>query len=189
MIIKTKLDELIAKKPKDHKLLFMRGHLQHILELGFFFSPLEGQNSMKNWKQPPAKQAVEKEILHFFRLLSSGKLEEAKARVLHHSDDWDHQIWSLWTETYLIVLEELDQEVDDESFEGRGWQTDLRWLKALGIDQSFHWDEMGSHVSPEGEHLFVHVTYEGELTDVTADFRVILENGEFTLQRQIIHVA
>ncbi len=144
---------------------------------------------MKKWNEPPAKVEIETELKGFFSLLQGGKLDEAKAAVAHHSDDWDSQIWSIWQDTYLIYLEELDQEVDDDSFEGKGWLSDLSWLSDLGIDGTFHWDDDGDHVNPEGEHLFVNLTFKGEVLDVSGDFRVVRDDGGYHLMREIIHTA
>jgi hypothetical protein len=144
---------------------------------------------MKTWEQPPSKAEVEAELKRFFELLRNGDLEAAGAAVAHHSDDWDSQIWSLWQDTYLIYLEELDQEVEDDSFEGKAWLNDLSWIKDLGIDETFRWDEEEDVVNPEGEHLFVNLTYKGEVLDVSGDFRVTKDQGSYRLMRQIIHVA
>ncbi|RLB46977.1 MAG: hypothetical protein DRJ42_26475, partial [Deltaproteobacteria bacterium] len=97
--------------------------------------------------------------------------------------------WSLWQDTYLIYLEELDQEVEDDSSEGKGWLNDLSWLSALGLEETFHWDDGGDLVNPAGEHLFVNLTYEGEVLDVSGDFRVVRDDGGYHLMREIIHTA
>jgi hypothetical protein len=144
---------------------------------------------MKKWKQAPKKSEVETELKSFFALLQAGKLDAAKAALAHHSDDWESQIWSIWQDTYLIYLEELDQEVEDDSFEGKGWLNDLSWLADLAIEDSFHWDDDGDQVNPEGENLFVNLIYKGELLDVSGDFRVVKDDDGYHLMREIIHTA
>ena len=144
---------------------------------------------MERWDQPPAKAEVEASLKSFFDLLRSGQLDQAEAAVAHAEDDWESQLWSLWQDTYLVDLEDYDEEVADDSFEGRLWRSDLKWLRDLGIDETFHWDEEGEHVDPEGEHLFVNLTYKGEILDVSGDFRVAQVDGAYQLIREIIHMA
>ncbi len=144
---------------------------------------------MKKWDQPPTKAEVESEVKAFFSLLQSGKLDEAKAAVAHQFDDWESQVWSIWQDTYLIYLEELDQEVDDDTLEGKVWCNDLSWLNDLEIENTFHWDDEGDRVDAEGEHLFVNLIYKGEVVDVSGDFRVVKEDDGYRLMRESIHAA
>ncbi len=143
---------------------------------------------MKKWNQPPIKVDVEAELKKFFALLQEGKLDAAEATVAHHSNDWESQIWSLWQDTYLIYLEELGKDVEDDSFEGKGWLKDLSWLKDLGIEKTFHWDTEGECVNAEGDHLFINLTYRGEILDVSGVFQVVKEDSVYHLMRENIHM-
>lgn len=135
---------------------------------------------MKNWKEKPRIEEVEETIKEFFDLLSNGKLNEAKDLINHRHDDWESQIWSLWQDTHLIFLEELDQEVEDESFAGNLWKTDTSWLQKISVDEEMSWDE---------DSVFVNVMYENELTDVSADFTLEKEGEGYCLTREIIRIA
>ena len=66
---------------------------------------------MKIWTEGVSKAEVEAEISAFFQALRRGDLKLARSSVTHHSDDWEHQIWSLWQDTWLIVLEDRDEDV------------------------------------------------------------------------------
>ncbi|MBW2735248.1 MAG: hypothetical protein JRH20_22930 [Deltaproteobacteria bacterium] len=143
---------------------------------------------MKTWDQPPTKAEVEAELKSFFALLQEGKLEAAGAAVAHHSDDWESQVWSLWQDTYLIYLEELDEEVPDDSFEGKGWLKDLRWLRDLRIDETFRWDEEGDCVDPEGEHVAFNLVYRREVLDLSGTFEVIKKDDGYHLTRESIRI-
>lgn len=145
---------------------------------------------MKIWAEPPRKEEVEDEVRRFFDLLRDGEIDAAREAVVHHSDDWEPQLWSLWQDTYLVYLEEVDREVDDDSLEGGLWRGDLDWLQDLGVAETFHWDEPGQRVAPRGEHFSVNLIYRGEVVDVSADFRVVVgEAGGYLLQREIIHMS
>jgi hypothetical protein len=149
---------------------------------------MAGRTDVKRWRNPPAKSEVEDELRAFFALLRHGKLEDARAAIGHKYDDWDSQLWSIWQDTYLIYLEELDQGVEDDSFEGRAWLGDLSWLAELGVDDRFQWDKPGDRVI-DGEHLFVNLTYKGKVLDVSGDFSVVKDGDGFQLMREIIHAA
>lgn len=144
---------------------------------------------MKTWQEPPTKIEVRREIEHFLALLREGKLELAQASVGHTFQDWDTQIWSLWQDTYLIYLEELDEEVEDDSFEGKLWLQDLAWLQDIGIEESLHWDTATDRVSAQGEHFFVNLNYKGVALDVSANFSVTQQAGSFCVMRESIQAA
>lgn len=135
---------------------------------------------MKKWKQKPANKEVEKLIKEFFRLLQQGNLDQAKNLINHRYDDWDSQIWSIWQDTYLIYLEDLNQEAEDDTFEGNLWKNDLNWLKKIEIEDKFHWDGDNS--------LFVNIIYENVVTDVSADFSLEQNEAGYILTREIIHI-
>ena len=145
---------------------------------------------MKTWFEAPRKAEVEEEVRRFFELLRDGDLDGARDAVGHHSDDWEWQLWSLWQDTFLVFLEEGEREVDDDSFEGGLWRGDLDWLQDLGVAETFHWDHRGERVAAGGEYFYVNLIYRGEVVDVSAQFQVVAgEDGCFTLQREIIHIA
>ena len=135
---------------------------------------------MKKWKEKPSNEEVEETIKDFFDLLKNEKLDKAKNLINHKFSDWERQIWSLWQDTYLIDLEEIGEEVEDESFEGNLWEKDLKWLNQLTIENVFHWDE---------DSVLVNVKYNNMLTDVSADFSIEKIDSEYVLTRKIIHVA
>ena len=58
----------------------------------------------------------------------------------------------------------------------------MSWLGRIGIDDTFHW-------SRDDDSLFVNVTENGELTDISADFDVVKKDGGWVVRRMIIHVA
>lgn len=135
------------------------------------------------------KREVEQELVYFFDLVRHGKLQAANFALKHKFDDWESQIWSLWQDTYLIYSEEIDQEVEDDTFEGKAWLGDLSWLQDLAIEENFHWDADGQVVAAEGESVFVNVSYKGVVTDVSAIFLVEQREGKYYLVREIIHVG
>ena len=143
---------------------------------------------MKVWKSPVPKAAVEEAIRSFFARLCGGDLEGARGAVEHRWDDWDHQVWSLWQDTWLIVLEERDEEVEDESFEGGLWRSDLHWLSQLGLEGRFHWSVSGESAT-EGDSVWVNLTVEGEVTDVSAEFTVVQSAGGLVLRRDALRMA
>ena len=144
---------------------------------------------IKKWTEVPTKNSVKDELTIFFELLRCGQLDQAKDSIAHHSNDWDYQLWVLWQSTYLLMLEEMGQEIDDESFEGQGWLIDLDWLSDLGVEETVHWEFPEAFVHPDGEHFFVNLMYQGEILDVSGDFRVIKDGNEYYLMRVIIHSA
>ena len=64
---------------------------------------------MKIWTEVVSKAEVEAEISAFFQVLRRGDLKLARSSVAHRWDDWEHQIWSLWQDTWLIALEDRDE--------------------------------------------------------------------------------
>ncbi len=110
----------------------------------------------------PDTSEVERVIRTFFFSLTERNLDEARRTVAHAYADWDHQIWSLWQD-----LEAIDMDPDDPAygFEAGTWSRDLSWLRRIGLDDAFHWSE-------RRDRVFVNVTFDGEVTDVSADFRV-----------------
>jgi len=116
---------------------------------------------MKTWKSKPTNTEIKALIQEFTNLLKLGNLESAKNLVQHKFNDWESSIWSLWQDTYLIYLEDLDKKVSDESFEAKLWKSDLTWLKALEIEDKFNWD---------GNYVSVNIIYEDEFTDTSMSF-------------------
>lgn len=135
---------------------------------------------MIKWKEKPEKKEVEKIIKDFFILLKNGKLNEAKELVNHKHDDWESQIWSIWQDTYLIDLEEIGEEVEDDTFEGNLWKNDLNWLEQLSIEDKFHWTE---------DEVFVNIIYNNIVTDVSAEFSIDKKEDNYIVTKEIIHIA
>ena len=140
---------------------------------------------MKIWTEGVSKAEVEAEISAFFQVLRRGDLKLARNSVTHHSDDWEHQIWSLWQDTWLIVLEDRDEEVADESFLGGLWRSDRSWLQSIDIEDSFHWDDVGERAQPDAS-VYVNIICDGVVTDVSAEFSVVRVDGGLALRRDRI---
>lgn len=60
------------------------------------------------------------------------------------ADDWKSPIWGLWQDTYLLALEELGPQVDNDSVAGEGWLRDLGWLEDLGLVGSYRHRGIGA---------------------------------------------
>ena len=126
------------------------------------------------------------EVEQFFVLLKSADAEGAGAVVIHASSDWwPHQVRSLWQDLVIPWLEERGEEADLQ--DDKSWR-DLSWLRRIGYHANAHWDKEGEEAADD-EHFFVNVTYDGVVTDVSADFRVARGEDGWVLQREIIHVA
>jgi hypothetical protein len=128
----------------------------------------------------PSQAEVLSELSVFFDLLKNGKVKTAGSKIAHKHDDWfPHQIQSLWQDLVGPWLEENDREfdLDDDS----SWRN-YAWCAKLDADLDLDWDG-------KSETLTVNLQYDGEDTDVSADFSIVKRKEGWMVQRDIIHVA
>lgn len=129
-------------------------------------------------KRPTRAQALA-EVKRFFAKLRTGDAKGAGALVAHRSKDWwPHQVRSLWQDLVVPWLEEQDEEADLDDDES--WR-DLGWLAKIGVDLDTPWDG-------EDDTFYVNVTYDGEVTDVSAEFTLRKRKDGWVVQRDVIHV-
>jgi hypothetical protein len=131
----------------------------------------------RTWSAAPAREEVEAEIRRFFSLLAAEKIGEAEASVSHEFGDWNSQVWSLWQD---VVIFDGGRVLSTETLERGEHLRDTTWLRRIGIENQFHWS---------GDSLFVNLTIDGEVCDVSADFCVRERDARWMVVRQIIHVA
>jgi hypothetical protein len=138
------------------------------------------ETTARVFSERPSKAELVTEIERFFALLREGDVEAAGEAVAHAGTDWwPHQVRALWQDLAVPWLEEQgeDADLDDD----RSWR-DFSWLEKIGVDVDTDWDAAD-------DTFFVNVVYDGEVTDVSADFRVAKRDGGWVLEREIIHVA
>jgi hypothetical protein len=130
--------------------------------------------------QRPSQTEVLSELSVFFDLLKNGKVKTAGSKIAHKHDDWfPHQIQSLWQDLVGPWLEENDREfdLDDDS----SWRN-YTWCAKLDADLDLDWDG-------KSDGFTVNLQYDGEDTDVSADFSIVKRKEGWMVQRDIIHVA
>jgi hypothetical protein len=135
--------------------------------------------SAKAFPARPTRTEALAEVKRFFALLKKGDVDGAGAAVEHASKDWwPHQVRSLWQDLVGPWLEERgeDWDVDDD----KSWR-DLGWLSKLGVDLDTDWDG-------KSDRFYVNVEYDGEVTDVSAEFSIAKTPRGWVLRREIIHM-
>jgi hypothetical protein len=128
----------------------------------------------------PSQKEVLSELSVFFELLKNGKVKTAGSKIAHKHDDWyPHQIQSLWQDLVGPWLEENDREfdLDDDS----SWRN-YTWCAKLDAALDLEWDGKADVFS-------VNLQYDGESTDVSAEFSIVKRKEGWMVQRDVIHVA
>jgi hypothetical protein len=130
-------------------------------------------------KRPTRAEALG-EVEAFFALLKDGKVKAAGARVAHKHNDWfPHQVRSLWQDVVGPWLEENDEEFDLDDDDS--WRK-YSWCSKLEVDLDTDWDG-------ESDEFYVTLDYDGESTDVSAEFSLVKSPRGWTITRDIIHAA
>ena len=78
--------------------------------------------------------------------------------------------------------------MEDDSFEGGLWRSDPHWLSQLGLEGHFHWSVSGE-TATDGDSVWVNLTVEGVVTDVSAFFTVVQSAGGLVLRRDALRMA
>lgn len=140
---------------------------------------LDANSSAKLFTVRPTKKQVLSEVETFFDHLQEGEVEAAGASIAHAGKDWwPHQVRSLWQDLVGPWLEEQGEDWDLN--DDKSWR-DLSWLEKIGVDLDTDWNGTD-------DDFFLNVLYDGEVTDVSAEFSVVeLEEG-WVVRRDIIHV-
>jgi hypothetical protein len=138
--------------------------------------------SFRVFEDRPTKDEIVSEIERFFALLRACEVEEAGAAIAHAKKDWwPRQVRSLWQDLAVPWLEEQGEEADLD--DDRSWR-ELSWLEKIGVELDGEFE-----LDPEDDEFSVNVVYDGAVTDVSGDFRIVEKDGGWVLERQILHVA
>jgi hypothetical protein len=139
----------------------------------------------KDWNEFPTQTEVITAVRTFFQLLKEGNTDKAYELVEHAFNDWEHQLWSLWQDTFLIWAEDQEIPVRDESFEGESWR-EKGWYSRLDIEPEFLWGTEGLE-SP----FHVVIKYDGLPTDVCGEFQVVKNDvsRKYCVRRNSMRIA
>ena len=140
---------------------------------------LDASSTAKVFEARPSKKEALSEVEGFFAHLREADVEAAGAAIAHaHKDWWPHQVRSLWQDLVGPWLEEQgeDWDLDDD----KSWR-DLTWLEKIGIELDTDW-------SGDDDSFYLNVTYDGEVTDVSAEFSIQQIPSGWVIRRDIIHV-
>jgi len=140
---------------------------------------LDASSTAKVFEARPSKNEAIQEVRGFFDHLKEADVEAAGAAIAHaHKDWWPHQVRSLWQDLVGPWLEEQgeDWDLDDD----KSWR-DLTWLEKIGVELETDWDG-------DDDSFFLNVTYDGEVTDVSAEFSLQEIPTGWVVRRDIIHV-
>jgi hypothetical protein len=134
--------------------------------------------TFKVFDERPSNEAALLEVERFFDALAEGEVEAAGAAIAHQGKDfWPHQVRSLWQDLVVPVLEDEGEDVDID--DDKTWRK-LAWLESIGFEKEAHWDD---------DEFYVNVTYDGEVTDVSAEFSLAKRPEGWVVQRKIMHIA
>jgi hypothetical protein len=143
-------------------------------------SSADGAAGPRVFAKRPTRAEALAEVEGFFELLKEGKFKDAGACIAHKHDDWyPHQVRSLWQDMVGPWLEENDKEFDlddDDSWRKHGW------CAKMDVDLDLDWDG-------EADEFTLNLSYDGEETDVSAEFSIVKNTKGWTVRRDSIHVA
>jgi hypothetical protein len=140
----------------------------------------ESAQGPRVFAQRPTRTEALAEVEAFFDLLKEGKVKDAGARIAHKHKDWfPDQVRSLWQDLVGPWLEENDEEfdLDDDS----SWRK-YKWCTKMDVDLDPEWDG-------KSDEFYLTLDYDGETTDVSAEFSIVKRKEGWLVQREIMHIA
>jgi len=131
---------------------------------------------MKLWKDRPSNEEVEDLLKTYFKHLQNGELDQALALITNAYDDWEHTLYTVWQDHYLI-----HEIPEDSTFEGREWIDNLNWLKDLTIQPTIEW--MNDNIA------WVDFIYRGEPSGYIGEFHVKSNSKGHFIERTVFRMA
>ncbi len=127
------------------------------------------------WNTKPTKKAVYDATKAFFDALAQGKVDAAKAMLMHDAG-FEENVSALYREMRAV----------DGKLKAKRWSEDLSWLKNVSIGK-LETDDAGFDADDSPE-FFVAISYRSSSTDTTAEFEVRDVGDDYVLACKIIHV-